>query len=133
MNEKIKKVQTDYNLTDDIINAEFFNDFQAGLSMSKKLSFDIGGFEEAFDDKSLGLDKYGGEDIVFYHHLKNVGSKLIVNPKAKAVHVYHPKEGQGNVATTYAWKYVNEHPDETQSNIGKQWGLIEENGFKKVF
>lgn len=133
MNKKIKKVQTDYNLSDGTIYNEFFNHWQAGFSMSKKLLFDIGGYEENFCNKSLGLDKYGGEDIVMFHHLKNIGSKKVINSDIKAIHIYHHKDGQDNVATTYAYKYVSKHPEEYQSNLNREWGLIEENGFKKVF
>lgn len=133
MNEKIKKVQTDHNISDSKINAEFFNDMQAGYSLSKKLLLDIGGYEEFFCDKSLGLDKYGGDDYVFFNHLTNIGSKKIVSHSIRAIHIYHPKDGQGNYSSTYAIKYVTEHRSECQANLNKEWGLIKENGFEKVF
>ena len=133
MNEKIKKIQTDYNINDHVINNEFFNDWQAGFSISKKLLLDIGGYEEFFCDKSLGLDKYGGDDYVFFNHLRNMGSKKIINHNIRAVHIYHPKDGQDNYQSKYAGKYVIDHPDERIANLNREWGLLKENGFEKVF
>lgn len=133
MNRKIKRVQTDYGINENIVNNEFYNDWQAGFSLSKKLLLDIGGYEEDFCNKSLGLDKYGGDDHVFFHHLENIGSEEIINKNIKAIHIYHHKDGQGNYSTVYAHKYIKEHPKECQANIDREWGLCEENGFKKVF
>lgn len=133
MNEKIQKVQADFNLSDNTIHNEFFNDWQAGFSISRKLLLDIGGHEEFFCDKSLGLDKYGGDDYVFYRHLTNVGSKKIVNHNIRAVHIYHNKDGQDNYSSVYACKYVADHPDECRANLNREWGLLEKNGFEKIF
>ncbi len=134
MIDKIKKVQHEFNLKDVIIHDEFFNDYQAGFSISRKLLFDIRGYEEDFCNKSLGLDKYGGDDFVFYHHLANSGGLIkIINNEIKAIHVCHPKFSDDNVASEYAWNYIREHPNEKQANLGRDWGLIKENGFVKVF
>lgn len=133
MNEKIKKVQVQYNLSDNVIKNEFFNDWQAGFSISKKLFLDIRGYEEDFCNKSMGLDKYGGDDLILFHHLNNVGGKKVINPNARAIHVYHPKFCEDNVSSTYAWNYIDKHRNESQANLNREWGLIEENGFKKVF
>jgi len=134
MNDKIKEVQNRYKLSDGAIKNEFFNDWQAGFSISRKLLFDIRGYEEDFCNKSLGLDKYGGDDLIIFHHLNNAGSQKIINNKAMAIHVYHKKDDAlGNVQSTYAWKYIESHPKEYQANLGREWGEIEKNGYIKVF
>ncbi len=125
-----------------IVNGEFFNWYQGGISLSRKLMFELGGFEEDFCDKSLGLDIYGGLDVLFNGYLvrSNVTiilpggqERLIGERSAKAIHIYHPQDSRGGAGYDYAYKYLREHPDQRRSNINREWGLVEENGFIKVF
>lgn len=133
MNEKIKKVQIDFSLSNNVIQNEFFNNWQAGFSISRRLLFDIRGYEEDFCDKSLGLDKHGGDDILFMEYLNRLGSRRIVAPNIRAIHIYHKKDSQDGFAHGYAWKYLHEHPNQCRTNLNKEWGLVEKNGFKKIF
>jgi glycosyltransferase involved in cell wall biosynthesis len=135
MNNKIKEVQKHYNLTDRQIRDEFFAGVatQAGFSISRKLFCQIRGFEEDLCNKSLGLDKYGGDDQLFRHYLIKNGCKQLNLCNARAVHIYHGKDCQGNVGSEYSFKYMREHRGQLQSNLGREWGLIEKNGFVKMF
>ncbi len=136
MNEKIKKIQTDFNLSDSVTHKEFFkNNWQAGLSLSRKLMFDLRGFEEDFCDRNLGLsDKFGGDDILFMEYLRRLKISGHVNSNINSIHIYHPKPSTyGSFAHNYATEYLKKHPDQKCCNINREWGLIEENGFVKVF
>ncbi len=135
MNNKIKKVQHEYNISDQKIRDEFFiyQATQAGHSISRKLFFDLRGFEENFANKSLGLDKWAGEDTWFHICLERMGSKKVQLEKARTIHIYHDKICSDYDAVYYAHRYAKEHPEQWQSNLDREWGLIEENGFNIIF
>jgi len=155
MNEKIQKIQENMeseivNITDihpkihtlsrkeiihGIIDGEFFNNYQGGFSLSKKLMFDLRGFEEDFCDKSKGLDIYGGLDILIKEYLERLlGQNAgILSMIAKSIHIYHPQDSRGGKGYDYAFTYLKEHPNQKCCNINREWGLIEEHGFTKVF
>ncbi len=135
MEERMFNIQKKYTLTDKQIKDEFYvyRATQAGHSLSRKLFIKLGGFEESFANEKLGLDKWGGEDTWFHICLNRIGSPRIELENAKAIHVYHSKDHSDYIQVNYAHNYSKEHPDEWKSNIGKEWGLIEENGFKIIF
>lgn len=135
MEDKIKQIQKEYNLTDQQIRNEFYiyQATQAGHSISRKLFYEIGGFEEDFADSSIGLDKWAGEDTWFHLCLNRLGSKTIQLEKAKAIHIYHHKVCSDCDAVSYAHKYAAKYPDQYRANLHRDWGLIEENGFKVIF
>ncbi len=135
MEARMVEVKNKYNLTDQQIINEFFiyRATQAGHSLSRNIFNKIGGFEENFANEKSGLDKWGGEDTWFHICLGRVGSMMIFLNKAKAIHVYHSKDHSEYIQVTYANNYTIEHPTQYQSNIGKDWGLIKENGFKIIF
>lgn len=134
MEEKMNKVKITCGITDQDIIREFFiyQATQAGHSISRKLFFQLRGFEENFANKSLGLDKWAGEDTWFHECLRRVKSKTVLE-KARAIHIYHDKVCSNYDAVTYAHQYEKEHPDQWQSNLNRDFGLIEENGFEVVF
>jgi len=135
MKERMSNIQKMYTLTDKQIKDEFYIYIgtQSGHSLSRKLFNKVGGFEENFANEKLGLDKWGGEDTWFHICLSRVGSPRIELESAKAIHVYHSKDHSNYIQVDYANKYGREHPYQFESNIGKKWGLIEENGFKVIF
>lgn len=135
MNGKIKEVQNKYDISNEIIRSEFFiyQATQAGHSVSRKLFFDLRGFEENFADASIGLDKWSGEDTWFHVCLDRVKSKRIELPSARAIHIYHNKVCHNYDAANYAHKYAKEHPGQWESNLNREWGQIEENSFKIIF
>ncbi len=135
MKEKIKKVQADFNISDNIIHSEFFNNWQAGFSLSRKLMFDVRGFEEDFCSKSLGLsDKFGGDDILFMEYLKRLKTDRYTNHNIKAIHIYHTKPSTySSFAHDYAKEYLKNHPQQCRTNLNREWGLMKENGFIKIF
>lgn len=135
MEDKLSVVKIKYGITDQDIRNEFFiyQATQAGHSISRELFSKLRGFEENFANKSLGLDKWAGEDTWFHICLSRVKSPRIELDKAKAIHIYHDKVCSNYDAVTYAHQYAKEHPDQWQSNLNREWGLIEENGFEKVF
>ncbi len=118
-----------------VINGEFFNNYQGGFSISKKLMFDLRGFEEDFCDKNKDLDIYGGLDVLFNNYLlRLIEPNADIRPViAKAIHIYHPQDSRGGKGYDYAFKYLKEHPDQKCSNLNREWGLIKEHGFIKVF
>ncbi len=123
------------NLTPEEIRNEFYiyRATQAGHSLSRKMFYKVGGFEENFTNPNLGFDKWGGEDTWFHICLKRAGSSRIELEKAKAVHIHHKIVHSDYVQVDYANKYAIEHPNQFESNIGREWGLLEENGFIKIF
>lgn len=135
INDKIKKAQREHNIDDRIIEDEFFiyQATQAGHSLSRKLFFDVRGFEENFANANMGFDKWSGEDTWFHKCLDRLKSMKIELSGAKAIHIYHDKVCDNYYATNYAYKYAAEHPDQWWSNLDREWGLIEENGFKVIF
>lgn len=135
MEEMINKVKIKCGITDHDIRREFFiyQATQAGHSISKELFFKLRGFEENFANESLGLDKWAGEDTWFHICLGRAGSPRMELDKARAIHVYHNKVCSSYDAVTYAHRYAEEHPDQWQSNLNREWGLIEENGFNTIF
>lgn len=135
MVDKINRVQKEFNLTDKQIRDEFYiyQATQAGHSVSRKLFFEIGGYEEDYANVELGLDKWAGEDTWFRHCLARFGSLTLELEKAKAIHIYHDKVCSNCDAVSYANKYATDYPDKYHANLNKNWGLIEENGFKIMF
>lgn len=135
MEERINNIKIKCGLTNqDVINEFYiYRATQAGHSLSRKLFTKLRGFEENFSNEKLGLDKWGGEDTWFHICLERIGSPRIELESAKAIHVYHSKDHSNYIQVDYANKYGREHPEQWQSNIGKDWGLIEENGFKIIF
>ncbi len=133
--ERINNVQKKYVLTDKQTKDLFYihRATQGGHSLSRKLFYKLGGFEENFCNKELGLDKWAGEDTWFHICLDRVGSGRTEIDTTKSIHVYHSKDEYLYTQVDYANKYAKEHPDQWQSNIGKEWGLIEQNGFKVIF
>lgn len=135
MEEKIKKVQKEFGLTDKQIRDEFYiyQATQAGHSVSRSLFYEIGGFEEDYANAELGLDKWAGEDTWFRYCLVRFNSLLIHLEDAKAIHIYHTKECSDSDAVNYAAKYAADYPDRKYANVGRKWGQIEENGFEVIF
>lgn len=135
MEDKIKQIQKEYDLTDRQVRNEFYiyQATQAGHSISRKLFYEIGGFEENFADESIGLDKWAGEDTFFHLCLQRFGSRMVQLEKAKAIHIYHHKVCSDCDAVSYAHKYAAKYPDQYRANLHRDWGMIEESGFKVVF
>ncbi len=135
MEERMSNIQKKYGLTDKQIKDEFYiyRATQAGHSLSRKLFYKLRGFEENFANEKLGLDKWGGEDTWFHICLGRAGSIMTFLDKAKAIHVYHSKDHSEYVQVVYANNYAKEHPYQIQSNLNREWGLIEENGFEIIF
>ncbi len=135
MEDRIINIQKIYGLTDKQIRDEFYiyRATQAGHSLSRELFYKLRGFEESFANEKLGLDKWGGEDTWFHTCLNRVSSKRVELDKAKAIHVYHSKDHSNYIQVDYANNYAKEHPNQFESNLDREWGLIEENGFKVIF
>ena len=72
MDEKMQKVQTNFNLSGNVINKEFFNDWQAGFSLPRKLMFDLRECEENLCKNSIEHNLYNGDDIGFETSTPNI-------------------------------------------------------------
>jgi glycosyltransferase involved in cell wall biosynthesis len=135
MEDKIKQIQKEYGLTDRQVLDEFYiyQATQAGHSVSRKLFYEIGGFEEDYANSDIGLDKWAGEDTWFRYCLMRFGSPTIELEKARAIHIYHTKECSNCDAVSYASKYAVDYPNKCHANLNRDWGLVSDNGFHVVF
>lgn len=135
MEEEINRLKITHGVTDEDIKKEFFMylQTQGGHSIARELFYKLRGFEEDYANKDLGLDKWAGEDTWLSSCLSRTDCVRIYSEKAKTIHIYHDKNTSNCDAVTYCGKYEKEHPDQCQSNLNREWGLIEENGFEVVF
>jgi len=123
MNEKIQKIQTNFNLNGNVINKEFFNDWQAGFSLSRKLMFDLRECEENLYKKSIEDNIYNGDDITFETCLNKLNSKKIIDPNIKAIRICLSKDNRNGASYEYIHNYTKDYPEQKQTN--KELGFME--------
>ncbi len=135
LHKAIATVQRTFNLTDRQIWDEFFfHRFSCGgVSMSRALFESVRGFEEDYAKPEKGLDVWSGEEVVLIHTLTNKGAKWIEEPSCRSVHLHHSISTDGGKGNAYGQMYCQENPKLDQSNAGRDWGLIKENGYEQIF
>ncbi len=123
MNEKIQKIQRDFNLNDNVINKEFFNNWQAGFSLSRKLMFDVRGCEEDLCNKNVEHGIHGGDDMMFETCLDKLISKKMIIPNIRTIRMSLPQDNRNGASYEYIHNYTRDYPKQKQ--INKELGLID--------
>jgi len=104
---------------------------QAGISLTRELLMEIGGFEENFANPALGLDKWGGEDYWLMHCCNRIGKNMKQVANIKAIHLPHTVDNGGAIQCKVSHDRARENPDLCKSNVGRKFGSLDD--FEKVF
>lgn len=135
LNGRISEIQTKCAFTDREIRDEFFFHIfsMGGISLSRRLFNNINGVEEDFCDRSKGLDLWAGQDTWMNITMDRQGAECVEEPTCRAVHIHHPVNNHGSNGPAYASRFSEKFPDLNRSNLERDWGLIDKNGFEQIF
>lgn len=131
---RVTELREQINLTNRQIRDEFFFHIatMGGMSIPRKLIYQINGWEENFASAALGLNVWAGEDTWMLVCLNRQGATGVDESTARTVHVHHHVDNAGCKGPNYASQIATEFPELKTSNAGRSWGKIEPD-YEQVF